>query len=265
MTCYLSLPHFYYNLKFNNCLVNFIHKNPESKICNFNIESFYGSFPFVSWNGDITSNFLNNRPLPMHDDYFNFLKKSSCLLRFDMTNPFLQDYNDIHSNIILKMCEDGNNQIEISDYELYKKIKENFPNYYFIYNNKYKEEIDFISEDILYIHDFYKKTLKSNIEITLGEKCSCNSKQKIICLLQENSNQMNFSGKSIYNKCDKLNNYNNLELRNELNLYLSKGIKHFKIDSPAFKDLNNFNKYLIKNLLKEEYEKDFWKYYNSKE
>lgn len=261
MKCTLSLPHFYYNAKFNDCFKTFTLQFPDSKQYDFNIESYYGSFPFVSWNGDINSNYLNNKPLPVHDDFLLILKNLKSVLRMDMTNYYIQDYNDVHSNIILKMCENGSTQIEFSNYQLYESINEKFPNFKYVYNNKYNSEYK-KCDNIIFLHDFYKNTLNANTEVLVGEKCSCDMVSRKKCLLQENVNQITFSGKSIYTGCEKINKYNTLNLRKEIDFYLSKGVRYFKIDSPNIKDLNQFNQYLIKNLLKEEYQNRFWNYYN---
>ncbi len=53
----------------------------------------------------------------------------------------------------------------------------------------------------------------------------------------------------MFQNCPYLNNYTSLNFIEEINKYLDLGFTHFKIETPPPIALNNFNNYLIKNLI----------------
>ena len=277
MITFLSLPFMYHNLYFN-IFLNFQKEN----IFNIplKIDSIYGNFPFCYWNGDINNNYTDK--LPVYNDFYDyFLNKNLPPVRLDCSNILLvqEDLNDIHANTILEAGNKSGNLVEFSDLGVFNYIKENYKNYNFIVSRN----IDFIHPldlDIINCftdqEDFYLFNLpirfykdenflqllknKSKIEINIALKCQCNhNNEEEKCRLQEQHNQIDFSGYSIYENCCYTNNYDNLNLINEINYFTNLGFSHFKIDAPPYSKINLFNNYLIDNLIKTDIDKLLFK------
>ena len=62
-------------------------------------------------------------------------------------------------------------------------------------------------------------------------------------------NQLDYSGCTMFQNCPHLNHYTSLNFIEEINKYLDLGFTHFKIETPPPIELNNFNNYLIENLI----------------
>lgn len=274
----ISLPLFYYNFKFNNFLYRYIKNNPESKKFDYTIVSNFGSYPFTYFNGDINS---NTGKLALNSDFYNIPNSNQVVLKYDFSNIFLEDldFNSVHENTILKMGENGSNQIEISNLKLMSYLKKEYPIYNFCFSSRADliqpftaEIINCIIEQNIfdsivlpgYLNDeeWLKEIKQKNkIEIIIANKCKlCSANQNKECLIQENRNQIDFSGKSKYQKCFNIKNYQNSsndEILSEIIKMNKKGFTNFKIDSPPYNQIAEFNFFIIKNLIKEEYQVNF--------
>lgn len=270
---FLSFPLMYYNFNFNN-FFRLIQSNISNKdIFNLpiKIDSMYGNFPFCYWNGDINNNY--SEKLPIHDDINNYFSSKTIFpVRLDCSNTLLfqEDLYDVHANTILAAGNQCGNLIEFSDLGVYNYIKEKYKNYNFVIS----QNIDFIhplTQEIINCftdqENFYLLNLpirfyndldflqslknKSKIEINICMRCQCNNIEKNQqCKLQEQHNQIEFSGCSVYENCEYINKYNNLNLINEIKKYMELGFSHFKIESPPISKIDNFNNFLIDNLIK---------------
>lgn len=272
--CYLSLPIIFSkeNVAFNRILYNFLRDKPEAKRFDFVIESNYGSFPYVTWNGNINSNFGE---LCLERNFYEICLSHPLLIRYDFSNVLLEknDYWDIHSNIILKNSENGSNQIEISNLDLMQYIQDKYPQYTYVFSknadlinplnteiiNSINSSNNFILINLPYYFNTEKELLeslinKNNIELIVGARCKCPKEQIQKCLLAENYHQLYFNKYSVFQDCAIENKYTDCnEIYEEIKKLKSLGFSHFKIDAPAPIDLKNFNLYLIHSLIKPEY------------
>ena len=268
----LSLPLFYNNFKFYNDLIRFLKNNPQAKKFDFSIESFHGSYSYNSWNGDINSNYGE---LALNKDFYLCPDMSAKVLRYDFSNVFLtqQDFYDIHSNTIVQESSNGSCQIELSNFNLLNYLQEKYNNYNYIFSGKSdlinplnSDIINLINEQDLFLFinlpAYYKDEIeiinkikrKNKIEITICGRCSCSTQIQKNCYLTEQKNQIEFSGKSIYQNCNKINLYNNYnQIKKEVEDFNKLGITHFKIESPPIGLMKTFNLFLINSLIKEEY------------
>lgn len=278
---FITLPLFYFNYKFNNYLSILLKEHKDFfRIKNLIITSQNGSFPFAIFNGGINLN-LNNNIFDTNDRIQNFIinKKNIIPFRFNCSNILLNenDLNDIYENIILNYGNDSGNFIEVGDLKTYNYIINKFPNYEFIFsknsdyiNNLTPEIINTIlNQNLFYLLEIpdsqknnkeflLKINQKNKIEITIGNRCKCNNIST--CALQEQEHILNFSNNTLFYNCKKMNNYlNKDELIKDIDFYSSLGINHFKIDTPPIFDNDLFKKYLIKNLISEEYQLEVFK------
>lgn len=280
---YLTLPLLYQNQWCNNKLRQLSQPSDKIyqyfKINNLNISSFYGSIPFFIYNGGINSNIQKEKFLA-DNDLFNFLNSQIAPIRLDCSNNFLKinDLYDYYFNLVLQYGNSGNNFLEISDFDLMDYINNKGFNYNFILSKNANLKIPFtatninqlIQQDLLYLIElpinfnndiqFLNQLInKDKIEITIGCKCPLNCKNLSDCMTQEQQYQINYSNQTIFNNCNKINHYNNInELYNELNKFIKLGFTHFKIDTPPRNQNYKFQQYLIKNLINDKYQLLFY-------
>lgn len=269
---YLNLPWFCQNYDFNHFLVNYCLGHPESLKFPFHIEAAYGNFSYSTWNGDVNNNW---GPLDLYNDFFTLNKNTLIPVRIDCTNLLLEEKNlyDRHQNAIFQSLTDSGNSIELSDLKIFNYLKEKYPNYNYVISSKINyinpltiENINIIlnNEEIFLLNlpfEFQNEESlkqiknKSKIEINVADRCQCNiENKKPNCDLVENYHQMDFSERSIFQNCVYINNYNDEnEILNKINIFSKLGVSHYKIETPPVNKIENFNFYLIKNLIKEEY------------
>ena len=97
---------------------------------NGSIDSIFGSFPTVIWNGG--RNILNNGivSLPKAQSIIDYFHNQNMPIRFVFTNSLLQKkhLNDYYSNEILSMIDENNDWIILSSQLLYDYVKLKYPN-----------------------------------------------------------------------------------------------------------------------------------------
>lgn len=267
---FISLPYMYENLNFNNLLKRYDKAQQIFQIP-IEIEMCYGSLPFSYWNGDLNNNY-NIGTLLLHNDIVNIFQNSNIPFCIDCSNNNLtiEDLDDVHQNIILTAGNSCGNYVEISDLSVLQYIKDQYKNYDFILSknadliNPLTADIInvFLEQNIFYlinlpnrlktnISELEKIIAKNKIIITIGNKCKCDNEN--YCMQQEQLNQINYSGYTMYN-CEYTNNYlNSNELLEEIQYFQKLGFSHFKIDSPPLCKNKNFQLYLIENLVKSKY------------
>lgn len=266
---YLSLPLLQDNFYFNNAFQDFILKFPDKLIMPLQIESIYGAFPYSLWNGGKNSNYGKDL---LYKELSDYISKEDSVIRLDCSNIHLNDIDlyDRHQNIILSLLESHGYIIDIADLSIYNYIEENYKNFNYTLSNNanlihpLNEELinGFLNNEkflMITLNNLNNINLnqihqKSKLELLISNSChNCSNNIYYQCLSQEQNNQINFSSKSIFQNCPyKENFYNTKLLINEINEYRLLGINHFKIATPDIKDINQFNRYIILNLVKPE-------------
>ena len=268
----IALPMFFTNFKFNQSFISFCNLFPESLKIPVNFSSVYGNFPYCYFEGNINNNYGS---LALYEDFSKISFLSLKPIRFDCSNIFitLDDLFNNQLNTFLKLNEMPCNTIEISNLSILNNFKEKFPNFNFILSKNINlispasEEIyqEFIKSNLFTLIELpssFKANVanlhlpKNKIEFTILERCKCYNNNEINnCAMIEHKNQINFSNKTIYNDCSKLNDYNDITIDyNEFEMLISLGYKNFKIDTCPLNQLLNFNNYLIKFFIKPEYQ-----------
>lgn len=276
-----SLPYFYENKNFYQKFFRFCRNNAEK--LNYHSISFssYGSFPFSIWHGGKNSNYGF---FPLYPNYEQILNTTNTI-RLDCSNVFLDemDLYDRHQNAILNIAQQfKHHQLEISNLLLYNYIEEKYPNNTFSYIlsqqatdliqitpeivNAFIENDKFLlinlsedmCKDLSVISDLKK------IEVNLLNPCAhCLKQIQQKCRHDESINQLLFSGKSIYQNCFQLLNYDDVLLKSthqDIHYWNDRGITHFKIIDPAFNQLESFNKFIIKLFIKPDYINDYYQW-----
>ena len=260
---YLSLPLLYENKLFNNYIDQFISLNPDKAKIPMKIEYLHGSYPWSLWNGGSNSNYGN---AVLYNEMQDIVKNTSSPHAVDCSNIYLNDsdLSDIHQNIILEIESNTGAAFEVSDLKLYNYIKDHYPDAEFIFSNK-AELFNTFNEDIveaiinnddfnlIVLSDPMPNINKNKVSLLVSQKCyNCTRQKQLDCISAEQRNQYNFSGKTVYQNCNKL--IYNQDFFAEMRLLSKEGYTHFWLGTPP-SDINllAFNINIIHNLIKPAY------------
>lgn len=238
-----------YSQKFPNHL-----KNPTNFIV-------YGSPGFCAWKGSHNDSIFSY--LPTHDELnkiINDYKALGCNIRLDFSNLILCEKNISYDNYaynLVKIIDDGSNQICVSNSFMYNFVQKNFPNYILIAS---EFNLDITEKDYFYIvrnnHNLKSITDKNKTEIILHSPCNkCSIDKWSQCIMLNQINIINFN-KNMCTLSDCSNLYTNIHINNdqEIEKYKELGYNAFQ----AFEyihDLIQLDIY-IEDLIKEEYRKE---------
>lgn len=243
-----------------------------------------GSFPNTNWNGDINSIYGN---VVLFDELNQILNNTNIPIILDFSNSLLEEFdtNDTYGNLILKAGNSGGHMISIVSPILHSYIIQNYPEYNCILSKNIFYTYQFLgidhfneilnSDQFKFVElppscnkdiDFLKSiTTPKKVIITLMNKCN-NCENLSECILLENNFQINYSSKTILDKCSQqfIDYSKNNELEQLITYYTQFSINTFKIDNPAEDNIKNFNYFLIINLIKNEFITDFFKFLQDK-
>lgn len=123
------LPSFTQHYSLNKMMIEYIRDNPEYFVDGLEIASVFGCFDGSIWNGGrgVGGDF-DRRLTELIIKTFDELK---IPLRFTFTNPLLTEehLSDKNCNEIMKMADNGLNQVIVMSDILENYIRENYPNY----------------------------------------------------------------------------------------------------------------------------------------
>ena len=236
---YLSLPLLCDNCNFNIAFNEYIELHPNELKFPFQIHTIYGAFPYMVWNGGVNSNHGENL---LYHQLNRFSLNHSIPIRLDCTNQFIteHDFNNIHENTILDIFKFNNLTIEVDSLQLYEYLIKNHKNY-----------------KVIFSEEIFEKIICNNC-------MHCSEKEQNECKYDEQKNQYNFSEKSIYNSyCPNKTKFYEQYDYIEKEISSNNNFSHFKIAPPDLNKINEFNRFLIFNLIKEEYWGKCLNYINS--
>ncbi len=126
--CY-HLPSFTDHYSLNILIADYIKQKPEYFRDNIKIASVFGSFPGTMWNGGRNVHGPYNPK--MDAKILEAFNSRGIPLRFTFTNPVLTEAHikDDFGNEMLKMADNGMNEVIVMSPILEQHIRENFPNY----------------------------------------------------------------------------------------------------------------------------------------
>lgn len=123
------LPSFTEHYSLNLLIFDYMQEHPEYFRDGIKIASVFGNFPGALWNGGRTVPAIANPQFSKRvmEEY----NKRGIPLRFTFTNPHITEkhLNDPVCNDILKMADNGLNQVIVMSPILEQYIRENYPNY----------------------------------------------------------------------------------------------------------------------------------------
>ena len=282
MDIYFSLPNFFTFFHINNIFasLNRAHREYFKGAGKYTIifSSAHGNFPYCSWNGGVNN---CEGKGAYYKDFIECGDRSILPLRFNCSNILLKDYDyaNVMGNLILKQNENGSNYIEISDLLFFEYLKEKYPNYKYIFSAS-ANLINPVNKDILSClidsnnfdlielpYGFEVESLdgikKSSLEIYVNSLCPTTCPYWENCRLNEHNNQYNFSQKTIFNCNNRKLYYNEnnfIPFEDVIELYVKKGISHFKMENIPFCDSidakfdHAYIDFLIKYFIKEEHQ-----------
>ena len=233
---YFTLPDFYQNFKINQFLIKASTVWKDKLKAPIHISLMSGSFPFSSWNGGFNNNkgthsvFSQDPNLEMFPLYYDYdcYKYSDVPFRFNCTNVCLEEFDflDEHMNTILKLNENGCNEIEISNLNLLEYIMDKYPDYTFIFSDNADLikplDIDMINsltefDQLSYIKLPFRLNSdlellkeiehKSKIELVVNTLCPSTCPSFVECHIQEDESQLSYSNNGPIEMCDKNNHY----------------------------------------------------------
>lgn len=129
-TIYWHLPGICYFGMINHVLFDAMRRFPDKFRENYKIGSVYGTFPGAIWNGgrNILEGFNSKKQVGQIIDTYNNL---GIPVRFTWTNVLLEEKHvyDTYCNMIMKVGNNGMNQVLVNSPALEDYIRENYPKY----------------------------------------------------------------------------------------------------------------------------------------
>ena len=256
MNINFNCPEFYYGLEVYDKLFELQEIAPEAFYPEAKVKYVYGCLPNMIWNG---GGFMDG--VPEHNlDYLcamrDFYEKNNIILRFTLTNPLLEetDVYDRYCNEMLKLFDNGINEIIVNSPILERYLRDKFPNYKLTKSiTAAKEDYDFVKaldnyESIVLprrhnrnweLLDSIPEDKRSKIEILADESCPVDCPRlythynvfanftlfKRIDESQRNCTTMKNDG-AVF---PEINNKDMIYMDEILNTYLPKGYNNFKI------------------------------------
>lgn len=130
MICF-NIPGINDHFDLNLFMLRLYNTNREYFRDNVKITSVFGNFHFCTWDGGRNFSHYKQCTKEEIEEVLHHYEAFDMPLRFIFTNPEIKEehlYNRFN-NMILKVCDNGNNEICVNSLILESYIKENYPNY----------------------------------------------------------------------------------------------------------------------------------------
>ncbi len=129
---YWHLPGLCYFRYLNHVLINLMNQYPESFRDGYKIGSVYGTFPGAIWNGGRTVFGITSKG--DMQKIISAYNNKGVPVRFTWTNSLLEEkhLSDTYCNLIMKMADNGMNQVLVNREVLENYIRREYPNYQLI-------------------------------------------------------------------------------------------------------------------------------------
>lgn len=208
---YYSLPDFYNHYQLNTRLLTMMQQHPGWFREEVVIESMYGTFPGIIWNGGRTQ--FGSANYENIVNTIESLNKGGISVRFTFTNGKLtgRHFKDYYGNTVLEVANKFSgryadpvrglilNGVNVNNPAFFDYIKSNYPNLYVMWSTtkglKTAEEVNELSADALTVIPYqmnntdivYKFTHPENLELLCCEACidNCPDRQNHYATLSE--------------------------------------------------------------------------------
>ena len=273
------IPDFYNHFYINTTLLKLIQTKPEMFYDDFKIGAIYGNFPHCIWNGGTVEKggIPDINIIKRIVEIFNY--EFNIPLRLTMTNPLISKKHvyDTYSNSIMKLLNNGINQVLISSSILEEYIRKEYPNYPIIRsilaseNKEYDDSNKYFmsvlkknkNNDISFLKQIKNK---NKVELLVNEICPSNCKRAY-------SHYLDFAKAQLFNEYNEILNLNCsypysfplqefykhplcLKRKEIKTFYEPLGFKHYKISGRG-KNNPNIILYYAHYFVKEEFKDDF--------
>lgn len=250
---YWHLPGLYSCKLLNQVIMNMMKDYPEAFRDGYRIGSVYGTFPGAIWNGGRTIMGLVDRTeMKKVLDLYN---TRGVPVRFTWTNALLEEKHvyDTYCNLIMKLADNGLNQVLVNSPVLEEYIRREYPGYKLISSTtkrltkadqlQAELEKDYFLVVLDYDLNHNSKVLKSlepqagRVEILVNEICVPGCKLRTQHYLHQSRKQLEYdmsspfvcpnrTSESVFQECMKRPAF----LANEqLEEYIDRGFVNFKI------------------------------------
>lgn len=249
---YWHLPGFCYFRNLNMITIELMNKYPECFNDGYCVGSVYGTFPGAVWNGGRAV-----LGLTLKNDIEKILKAYNALnipVRFTWTNSLLEEKHvyDTYCNLIMRLADNGMNQVLVNTPVLENYLRENYPNFKYISSTtkrlKTLEEIraeldkDYFMVVLDYDLNHNEEVLKSlepcaeRVEILVDEVCFPGCPRRKDHYADESRKQLEFEAaapfecqnkyKPSFEECKKRPQFISDE---QMKDYIDRGFVNFKI------------------------------------
>ncbi len=126
---YWHLPGFCYFRVLNQIIINLMRDYPEKFRDGYKIGSVYGTFPGAIWNGGRAV--FGITPKRDIENILKMYNQNGIPVRFTWTNSLIEEkhLNDTYCNLIMKLADNGLNQVLVNTEILEKYIDREYPNF----------------------------------------------------------------------------------------------------------------------------------------
>lgn len=232
------------------------------------IDSVFGSFPLVIWNGG--RNILNAGivSLPRARTIIEYFHYNNIPIRFVFTNSLLEKkhLNDYYSNEILSMVDEKSDWVILSSSLLYDYVKHKYPNlktvrsittltpahYGSIVNNLDRFDLTVLPVEFCFDGTLHKipSELRDKCEILVNERCQYNCPHKLLHHRVISQGYLDFDIDAERHFCSSHNtdglNTSMILSSSQVEDIFQLGYTHFKIAARQSKDaLTRYCKYLL--------------------
>lgn len=273
-TVYWHLPGFFYNFYLNHALIKLMQRSPEKFRDGYKIGSVYGTFPGAIWNGGrAVFGIAAKEDMQTVISAYNDL---NVPVRFTWTNSCLtaDHVYDTYCNLIMRLANNGKNQVLVNTDILEAYIRKNYPDYKFISSTTKRitdessllEELkkDYFMVVLDYDLNHNEKVLSSlsqdaeRVEILVDEICYADCPKRKDHYKEESLSQLEFSKTGCFDCPNRKTRPKFSESRkrpqfignDELENYISRGFVNFKLVGrglPVDFLLDSYMYYLVKD------------------
>ncbi|SFB97788.1 hypothetical protein [Butyrivibrio sp. YAB3001] len=129
---YWHLPGFSVFRDLNSTIIDLMREYQNCFYENYRVGSVYGTFPGAIWNGGRTV--LGFCPKNEIERTIKLFNSKHVPVRFTWTNPLIEEkhLNDTFCNMIMRIANNGENQVLVNTEVLEKYLRENYPNFKYI-------------------------------------------------------------------------------------------------------------------------------------
>lgn len=250
---YFHLPGFCHFRLLNQVIINLMKDYPEKFREGYKIGSVYGTFPGAIWNGGrAVFGIVGKQDMAALLKTYN---EKGVPVRFTWTNGCLEEKHlqDTYCNLIMRLADNGFNQVLVNNPELEQYIRSNYPNYPLISSTtKRIVELEGMLEELK--KDYYLVVLDydlnhnetvlkelepyaSRVEILVNEICNPKCPKRSEHYLQQSQMQLEFDVNTGFPCPSKTQNRTFEDCKNrpaflsneDIESYAKRGFVNFKI------------------------------------